>query len=123
MGQQLAETSIPDWRVVLDARDKGATVVAIDPRFTSTSAGSDMWLPIRPGTDVALIDGIINYVIQTKAYDATYLKKYTVAPFLVDPKTGKWLRSNAVSACRARTTRGRRCRREAQACIDAKVRS
>ena len=92
----VAETSIPDWRVVLDARAKGATVVAIDPRFTSTSAGSDMWLPIRPGTDTALIDGIINYIIQAKAYDATYLKKYTVAPFLVDQKTGKWLRSSAV---------------------------
>ena len=95
-GNNVAETSIPDWRVVLDARAKGATVVAIDPRFTSTSAGSDMWLPIRPGTDVALIDGIINHVIQTKAYDEAYLKKYTVAPFLVDSKTGKWLRSSAV---------------------------
>ncbi len=111
----VAETSIPDWRVVLDARAKGATVVAIDPRFTSTSAGSDMWLPIRPGTDTALIDGIINHVIQTKAYDAPYLKKYTVAPFLVDPATGKWLRSTAVGPVGQGRLRGRRRRRQAEA--------
>jgi anaerobic selenocysteine-containing dehydrogenase len=94
-GNNVAETSIPDWRVVLDARAQGATVVAIDPRFTATSAGADLWVPIRPGTDTALIDGIINYVIQNKAYDAAYLKQYTVAPFLVDTATGKWLRSGA----------------------------
>ena len=87
----VAETSIPDWRVIADARAKGTTVISIDPRFTSTSAGSDWWLPIRPGTDTALIDGVINYVIQNKLYDETYLKKYTVAPFLVDPNTKKFL--------------------------------
>ena len=52
--------------------------------------------PIRPGTDTALIDAIINYVIQKKLYDAAYLHKYTVAPFLVDPKTSKWLRTGDV---------------------------
>jgi anaerobic dimethyl sulfoxide reductase subunit A len=89
----VAETSIPDWRIVLDARrDNGATVVSIDPRYTPTSAGADTWLPIRPGTDTALIDGIINYVIEHKAYDAAYLKAYTVAPFLVDGGTKKFLK-------------------------------
>jgi anaerobic dimethyl sulfoxide reductase subunit A len=95
-GNNVAETSIPDWRVICDARARGAVVVSIDPRFTSTSAGSDVWLPIRPGTDTALIDGVINYIIQNKAYDETYLKKYTVAPFLVDTGTKNWLRSGAV---------------------------
>ena len=95
-GNNVAETSIPDWRVICDARAKGAVVVSIDPRFTSTSAGSDVWLPIRPGTDTALIDGVINHVIQNTAYDAAYLQKYTVAPFLVDVGTRKWLRSSAV---------------------------
>jgi anaerobic dimethyl sulfoxide reductase subunit A len=89
----VAETSIPDWRVILDAQAKGATVVSIDPRFTPTSAGSDIWLPIRPGTDTALADGIINYVIQHKLYNEPYLLSYTVAPYLVDRATKKWVRS------------------------------
>ncbi len=88
----VAETSLPDWRIVADAKKNGATVVSIDPRYTPTSARSDVWLPIRPGTDTALIDGIINYVIQKKLYDEKYVKSYTVAPFLVDAATKKFLR-------------------------------
>jgi molybdopterin-containing oxidoreductase family molybdopterin binding subunit len=92
----VAETSIPDWRVISDAHANGTTVVAIDPRFTATSAGADWWLPIRPGTDVALIDGVINYVIQNRLFDAAYLQKYTVAPFLVDAATKKFVRTKDV---------------------------
>jgi molybdopterin-containing oxidoreductase family molybdopterin binding subunit len=92
----VAETSIPDWRVMKDAQAQGATLIAIDPRFTATSAGSDAWLPIRPGTDTGLIDAVINYVIQKKLFDAPYLRAYTVAPYLVNPKTKKWLRTGDV---------------------------
>jgi anaerobic selenocysteine-containing dehydrogenase len=90
-GNNVAETSIPDWRVVCDARAQGTTVVSIDPRYTASVAGSDWWLPIRPGTDTALIDGVINYIIQNKAYNEDYLKKYTVAPFLIHPETKKFV--------------------------------
>lgn len=86
----VAETSIPDWRIIADAQKQGATVVSIDPRFTPTSARSDVWLPIRPGADSALIDGVMNYVLQRKLYDSAYLKAYTVAPFLVDAATKKF---------------------------------
>jgi anaerobic selenocysteine-containing dehydrogenase len=92
-GNNVAETSIPDWRVVKEAQAQGATVVSIDPRFTATSAGSDAWLPIRPGTDAALADAVINYIIQHGLYDTAYLQQYTVAPYLVNPTTKKWLRT------------------------------
>jgi molybdopterin-containing oxidoreductase family molybdopterin binding subunit len=95
-GNNVAETSIPDWRVMKDAQAQGATIVSIDPRFTATSAGSDAWLPIKPGTDTALIDAVINYIIQHRMYDTTYLQKYTVAPYLVNPKTKKWLKTGDV---------------------------
>jgi anaerobic dimethyl sulfoxide reductase subunit A len=95
-GNNVAETSIPDWRVVKDAQAQGATVVSIDPRFTATSAGSDAWLPIRPGTDAALADAMINYVIQQSLYNTAYLQQYTVAPYLVNPKTKKWLRTKDI---------------------------
>jgi len=88
----VAETSLPDWRIIADAQKQGATVVSIDPRYTPTSARSDVWLPIRPGADSALIDGVMNYVLQRKLYDAAYLQAYTVAPFLVDAATKKFRR-------------------------------
>ena len=71
----VAETSMPDWRVMVDAREQsnGAQLISIDPRFTVTSAASDQWLPVRPGADTALIDGIINYVLTNGLYDAAYV--------------------------------------------------
>jgi anaerobic dimethyl sulfoxide reductase subunit A len=87
----VAETSLPDWRIMADAQRNGVQIVSIDPRFTPTSARADVWLPVRPGTDTALIDGIMNYVIEHKLYDAKYLQAYTVAPFLVDRQTKKFL--------------------------------
>ncbi len=51
---------------------------------------------MRPGADVALIDAVINYVIEHKLYDTAYLQQYTVAPYLVNPKTKKWLRTGDV---------------------------
>ncbi len=95
----VAETSIPDWRIMLDARDQnGARLVSIDPRFTPTSAASDEWLPIRPGADTALVDGVINYVLAHDMYDAGYLRQYTVAPYLVNARTKKWLREKDVAS-------------------------
>ena len=88
----VAETSIPDWRIIADAHKNGTKVISIDPRFTPTSAKADMWLPIRPGADTALVDGVINYVIKRRLYDAAYVKRYTVAPFLVDPHTKHFVR-------------------------------
>jgi molybdopterin-containing oxidoreductase family molybdopterin binding subunit len=95
-GNNVAETSIPDWRVMKDAQSRGATLISIDPRFTATSAGSDAWLPVRPGADVALADAVINYIIEHKLYDTAYLQQYTVAPYLVNPRTKKWLRTGDV---------------------------
>ncbi|HUO71338.1 MAG TPA: molybdopterin-dependent oxidoreductase [Solirubrobacteraceae bacterium] len=88
----VAETSIPDWRIIADAHKNGTKVVSIDPRYTPTSAKADLWLPIRPGADTALIDGILNYAITNRRYDAAYVKQYTVGPFLVDPHTKHFMR-------------------------------
>ncbi len=89
----VAETSLPDWRIIADAQKQGIPVVSVDPRFTPTSAKADIWVPIRPGADAALMDGVINYALKNKLYDAAYVKQYTVAPFLVDPATKLFMRS------------------------------
>ena len=72
----------------MKAKSKGATVIHVDPRFTRTSARSDHYVPIRPGTDVAFIGGMIKYIIDNKLYFAEYIKNYTNATFLVNPKFG-----------------------------------
>ncbi len=88
----VAETSLPDWRIIADAQKQGVPVVSVDPRFTPTSAKADIWVPIRPGSDAALMDGVMNYALAHRLYDAAYLKAYTVAPFLVDPVTKLFVR-------------------------------
>ena len=96
-GNNLAETAIPDWRVISDARQQhGQKLVVIDPRFTPTAAAADTWVPIRPGSDPALVDGMMAHIVAQKLYDEEYLRAYTVAPFLVDPDTRLFVREKDV---------------------------
>ena len=67
VGQQRGRDRRPRLAHQSEGAGAGAKVVAIDPRYTPTSAGADVWLPIRPGTDTALVDGMINYIIQQRA--------------------------------------------------------
>jgi formate dehydrogenase major subunit len=64
----------------------GAKMIHADPRYTRTSAVSDMYLRIRTGTDVAYFGGLINYVLQNNLYHADYVKNYTNASFVVSDK-------------------------------------
>src|SRR6184192_213341 len=61
----------------------GAKIIHADPRYTRTSAMSDMYLRIRTGTDVAYFGGLINYVLQNTLYHQDYVKNYTNASFIV----------------------------------------
>lgn len=58
-------------------------LVVVDPRFSETAAKADLWVPIRPGTDLAFLLALINVVINEKLYDAEFLIKYTNAPMLL----------------------------------------
>src|SRR5439155_9084812 len=61
----------------------GAKMIHADPRFTRTSAVSDMYLRIRTGTDVAYFGGLINYVLQNNLFHDAYVRNYTNASFIV----------------------------------------
>ncbi len=61
----------------------GAKLIHADPRFSRTSAVSDIYLRIRTGTDVAYFGGLMNYVLQNNLHHADYVKHYTNASFLV----------------------------------------
>jgi formate dehydrogenase major subunit len=63
--------------------DRGAKLVHADPRFTRTSAVSDVYLRIRTGTDVAYFGGLINYILQNNLHQQDYVRYYTNAAWLV----------------------------------------
>ena len=78
--------------MVNDLRAKGVKTVVVDPRLTPDAAKADVWLPIRPGTDVALMLAWIRYILENKLYDADFVMKWTNLPYLVDAETGMLLR-------------------------------
>lgn len=73
------------------AKERGMKVVAIDPRLRGAGPFADEWLPIRPGTDLALALSLCNALIEQGTIDRDYLKKYTNSPFLVQ-EDGLFLR-------------------------------
>lgn len=64
--------------------DRGAKLIVVDPRFNRSAAKADVYAPIRSGTDIVFLGGLINYVIQNKLYNEEYVKAYTNALTLVN---------------------------------------
>jgi len=84
MGGNPAENHPVGFRFVMEAkRRRNAKIVVVDPRFTRTAAVADYYCPIRSGTDIAFLGGLIRYAITTGRYQADYVRQHTNAPFLV----------------------------------------
>lgn len=71
----------------LRAREQGLKTVVIDPRMTLDAAKADVWLPIRPGTDVALMLAWTKWILDNEKYDAEFCQQWTNMPYLVNPET------------------------------------
>ena len=71
----------------LRARPQGLHTVVIDPRYTLDAAKADVWLPIRPGTDVALLLTWTRWILDKKVYDEDFVTNWTNMPYLVNPET------------------------------------
>lgn len=69
---------IPDWRELLAAKSRGARIIVVDPRRTKEAEMADLWLQIRPGTDVALMLGWLKIIIEEDLYDREFVEKWTV---------------------------------------------
>ncbi len=91
-GSNAAETEPLKWRRIREARDRGARLVVIDPRFTVSASRADEWVPIRPGTDAALALGMMHVVLDRGLEDRAFLSRHTSAPFLVRADNGQYLR-------------------------------
>ncbi|MBV8600337.1 MAG: molybdopterin-dependent oxidoreductase, partial [Candidatus Eremiobacteraeota bacterium] len=83
MGSNMAENHPVGFQWVIEARERGAQVFHVDPRFTRTSAMATAHVPIRPGTDIAFLGGLINYVLQNGREFREYIIPYTNAATIV----------------------------------------
>ena len=83
MGSSMAENHPVGFRWVLKARERGATVIHVDPRFTRTSAMADLWAPIRAGSDIVFLGALVNYVLVNQLEFRDYVVPYTNAATII----------------------------------------
>jgi molybdopterin-containing oxidoreductase family molybdopterin binding subunit len=98
VGGNATDSVVQNFHFLLDAKENGATLIHIDPTYNMTSAKSDWFIPIRPGSDGALFLTMINICIKNDWIDTDYLLKATVAPYLVKKSDGKFLRGSDIGA-------------------------
>lgn len=85
MGANPAENHPISMKWVERAREqRDAKLIVVDPRFTRTASKADIYVPIRAGTDIAILGGMIKYIIDNNLYFREYLVNYTNASFLVN---------------------------------------
>src|ERR1700755_2155372 len=84
MGSNMAENHPVGFQWVLEARERGAEVIHVDPRFSRTSAMATKHVGIRAGSDIAFLGGIVNYIFEHERWFDEYVKNYTNAPVIID---------------------------------------
>ncbi len=87
-GSNAAENHVMAMKWVMKAKEKGAKIIHVDPRFTRTSSVADIYARIRPGADIAYLGAIINYLVQNRLYDEEYVTTHTNALLLVKDEFG-----------------------------------
>jgi formate dehydrogenase major subunit len=81
-GSNVAENHPMAFKWIRKAQENGAKIIHVDPRFTRTSAAADMYARLRPGTDAAFLNTMINYILVHKLYDQDFVTTHTNALFL-----------------------------------------
>ena len=107
----MAEAHPVGFRWAMKARERGAKLIHVDPHYSRTSAVSDTYAPIRAGSDIAFLGGLIRHIIETDSYFKEYVVNYTNAATIVgedfedtedlegyfsgyDPETGSYDRAS-----------------------------
>jgi formate dehydrogenase major subunit len=84
MGGNAAEAHPCGFKWVTEAKaNRGAKLIVVDPRYTRSASVSDFYAPIRQGTDIAFLLGVINYCIANDKVQWDYVKAFTNAPYVV----------------------------------------
>jgi len=83
MGSNMAEQHPVGFQWVVEAKERGAQVFHVDPRYTRTSAIADVHVPLRTGTDIAFLGGVINHILSTGSELREYVQHFTNAPVIL----------------------------------------
>ncbi len=82
----MAEAHPVGFQWVMEAKRRGATIIHVDPRFTRTSAVADLHVPIRAGSDIAFLGGLVNHVLSNDLDFREYVVPYTNAAAIIDER-------------------------------------
>lgn len=83
IGSNAAEHHPVSFKWIMRAKDNGAALIHVDPKFSRTSARCDYHVPLRSGTDIAFLGGMVNYILESNSYFHDYVANYTNASFIV----------------------------------------
>ena len=126
MGGNAAEAHPCGFKWVIEAQaHNNAKLIVVDPRFTRTAAVADLYVPIRSGTDIIFLGGVIKYLLDNDLINKEYVKNYTDFTFIVredfaltgsssgpsTPRTSRTSPSPTVSTPAGTPTRARTIRR------------
>ncbi len=79
IGCNPAENHPISFKWITKAQERGAKLIVVDPRFTRSAAKADLYVRLRPGTDIALMGGLINYILENNLFHKEYVVNYTDA--------------------------------------------
>jgi len=82
-GSNFAECHPVAFRFVMEAKERGAKIIHVDPRFTRTSAVADVYAPIRSGSDIVFLGALINWLLANERYFREYVVAFTNASYIV----------------------------------------
>lgn len=83
------------WWPLADAMEKGSTrLIVVDPNYSTTASKANMWVSNRPGSDPALLLGIVNYIVENDLHNKEFLLNHSNASFLIRQDTKKILRAS-----------------------------
>ena len=83
MGSNMAEQHPVGFQWAMEAKERGAKLIHVDPRFTRTSPMADLYVPLRPGSDIVFLGGLVNYVFEHDAWLRDYVRHFTNGPVIV----------------------------------------
>ena len=89
-GANVAECAPITTHYVWQARERGAKIIVVDPRVTPIARTCDLFLPIKPGTDVALFNGVLNIMIENGWIDQDFIDTHTVGFEAVKEAVAEW---------------------------------
>lgn len=99
IGSNLSENHPVVCRYIQRAKDRGALVVVVDPRFTPTAWLADLYLEIRPGTDVALLNAMIRVIAREGLADRRFIDQRTTGFGELESSLARWTPERAAAVC------------------------